>query len=191
MKKAFSVISIFILFWVSTTNAYANDQSSAVVKELLLVSGAYEQYKQMTIIMNENMKAGFLQGINNSISNRNIPEEKLKKINNLSSKYIDDFQAKTDEYIEKAMPWEQLVEKVYAPIYLEHFSEAEIRKVIEFYASDIGKKMVSATPIIMQKASTKIQQNYSHKINQFAIDVMQSSLSELQSKIEEICAGEC
>jgi hypothetical protein len=46
---------------------------------------------------------------------------------------------------------------LYAPLYAEHFDEKEIRTVIDFYASPIGRKTAAVLPEIAQSALGEIQ----------------------------------
>ncbi len=162
-----------------------------MVKELLAATGSEKQYRQMTQIMNQNMKNGFMQGLNHSLSQKDIPEDKLKKINALAEKSVAAFQKELTNYIETTMPWNKLVNEVYAPIFMKHFTKAEMKQALEFYNSEIGKKMVNTTPTIMQEAALHVQQNYGSKINQAAMGIVQDHLGELKSKIDTICDGDC
>lgn len=47
---------------------------------------------------------------------------------------------------------------LYAPVYAEHFSEAEIREIIAFYRSPVGRKMIELTAPLTQAGSRAIQE---------------------------------
>ena len=51
------------------------------------------------------------------------------------------------------------------PIYDKHYSFDEINKMIEFYRTDLGKKIISATPEIMQE-SMQVGQIWGKEIGQ-------------------------
>ena len=55
-------------------------------------------------------------------------------------------------WAEKTMRWENFEEKVVA-MYAEAFSEAEIRELIAFYETPVGRKMVSTGPALTQKGA--------------------------------------
>ena len=42
--------------------------------------------------------------------------------------------------------------RIYIPIYDKHFSHDDIKKLIQFYESPIGKKLIEATPRITQES---------------------------------------
>jgi len=46
---------------------------------------------------------------------------------------------------------------LYAPIYAEHFSETEMRQLIAFWDSPIGKKSIKLNPMLAQATHTAIQ----------------------------------
>lgn len=55
-----------------------------------------------------------------------------------------------DEFL-KEMDSDTLINMT-VPIYEKYYSDAEIKQLIDFYRSDIGKKVVLVTPMIMQES---------------------------------------
>jgi uncharacterized protein len=51
------------------------------------------------------------------------------------------------------------------PVYQKQFTEADLKKVIEFYETPVGKKYAAAVPVIMQE-SMQVGQEWGMKIGQ-------------------------
>jgi hypothetical protein len=52
-----------------------------------------------------------------------------------------------------------------SPIYQKHISEADLKKIIEFYQTPVGKKYAEKTPLIMQE-SMQVGQQWGMKIGE-------------------------
>lgn len=72
------------------------------------------------------------------------------------AEFWDDFMSKVDP--------DDLIEKV-IPIYKKHFSEEDIKAVIEFYDTPVGKKFIKAQPSIVQESSA-VGQEWGREIAQ-------------------------
>ena len=56
------------------------------------------------------------------------------------------------DFYAKNMRWENLKEELIA-IYMEEFSEVEVRELIAFYKTPTGKKAVTKMPLLMEKCA--------------------------------------
>jgi len=72
-----------------------------------------------------------------------------------------------DQFKQEIKP-EELTELV-VPVYERHFSDADVRELIKFYESPVGRKLVSTLPQITQEAMAAGQQwgqNLARKVQQ-------------------------
>jgi hypothetical protein len=68
--------------------------------------------------------------------------------------------------IKQEVNWEKMKEPMIA-IYLEHYSEKEIKDMIAFYKTETGQSMIKKMPMVMQDSmqlSQKIMQDLSPKL---------------------------
>lgn len=189
MKRKFRQLVLALACALLSGQAAA--ASDDLVAEFLEATGAQTQYREMTKIMNRSMKAGFMQGFKESIADREIPAGKRQAINELMAAEIDGFLSDVNGFVDRTMPWSALVSEVYGPTLRRHFSDDELRQIIAFHRTEVGRKMVDQMPTIMQEASLTVQQNYAPSINRFAVNAMQTRLAGLKDKVDGICAGEC
>jgi uncharacterized protein len=52
-----------------------------------------------------------------------------------------------------------------APVYQKHMTENDLKKIIEFYQTPVGKKYAEKTPVIMQE-SMQVGQQWGMKMGQ-------------------------
>ncbi len=76
------------------------------------------------------------------------------------------------EYYAEVLSYESLRDE-YAYVYMDHFSEAEIHKLIEFHESPVGQKLMTAQPIILRQTTEMGQER------------VMSRLDELRARIED------
>lgn len=114
---------IMVVALVLTGNAFAQDNAKIKdIKRLLELTGAADMGIQAL--------GSSMQGLRNS--NPNIPEE-----------FFTEFQ--------KQFNAELIVTNI-APIYDKHFTHEEIKELLKFYQTPLGKKTISTMPKIMEES---------------------------------------
>ncbi|MFX1451034.1 MAG: DUF2059 domain-containing protein, partial [Promethearchaeota archaeon] len=71
------------------------------------------------------------------------------------------------EILAEKIDLEELIEDIFIFIYEKHFSDYEIKELIQFYESPIGKKLLSISPKIFQEASLMAQERIERKLDEF------------------------
>jgi hypothetical protein len=77
------------------------------------------------------------------ISKMNVPED-LKEITKRHMSRVNDL-------VRREIGWDNL-KSDFIDIYVDEFSESDIREMITFYKSPAGKKFIEKSPILMQRA---------------------------------------
>lgn len=136
MKKIFLIAFITI----TASSAFAQDKTSYqnMVKKMLEANGS---------------EGAFKAGIKQMFSM--FREQK----SNVPSEVWNSFEA---EFEKTSM---DDLSVMLAPVYEKHLTEADLKKIIEFYETPAGKKFATATPLIMQE-SMQVGQEWGMKIAQ-------------------------
>ena len=143
---------------VITSTAVASPESHRqAVEEMLAIS----RVDQMLEPMMDNVMTVMQQ----QMSQVNIPEDK-KPI-------VDKYNQKIIETLRQEMRWENMQEDFVA-LYLEVYSEEEIRGLTDFYKTPLGQKMLDKMPELMQ-ASMQISQG-----------LLQQTLPKIQQLSQEM-----
>lgn len=120
---------------VSKAKAGASDSHVAAARELLVVTKTAELSKQVMTSVMQPMREALPQ----------VPPE-----------YWKELQAE--------MKGEELVE-LCIPAYTKHLTEEEIREIIKFYKSPIGRKLIEKQPLIMMDTMA-IGQEWGRKLGE-------------------------
>lgn len=156
MYRILTLTLLCTLFIISTAAASAESHRQAV-EELLAIS----RVDQMLEPMMDNVMSVMQQ----QMSQVNIPEDK-KPI-------VDKYNQKIIETLRHEMRWENMQEDFVA-LYLEAYSEEELRGLADFYKSPLGQKMLDKMPELMQ-ASMQISQG-----------LLQQTLPKIQQLSQEM-----
>lgn len=183
------IIGSLILLFLGTQPCMAveSNEELDVYNNFFTVTGTEAQYNQMLDIMMSQFQQGFSAGIQDTVQELDeiTAKEKgeIKKIINESmGNYLQTMKSK----ILEIMPFQELVENVYVPVYRKHFTLDEIKEITIFYKGELGQKFVSLTPTIMQESVGVINQNYNQKIMQATKETAESELFKIKRAIEEL-----
>lgn len=72
-----------------------------------------------------------------------------------------------------------LARVLYAPIYTRHFTDDELRELISFYRTPVGRKSLSALPVAMTEVTMQVVPALAPLINSLVNEVVASEKREL------------
>ncbi|MBS1605077.1 MAG: DUF2059 domain-containing protein [Bacteroidetes bacterium] len=90
---------------------------------------------------------------------------------NIISSYKQNYPAATTEFWDafmKEADMSQLFEKI-IPVYEQNFSDDDIKELIVFYQSPVGRKMIDKMPVIMQQ-SMQIGSDWGKQLSEKVIE---------------------
>lgn len=129
MKLKYFLSGIVLL--TSVIFCHSQDSYTAALKKYFEASGSAEAFKTAVTSMMSNFKN----------MNSQVPEEFWKEMENEMLKTsIDDLVT------------------VMVPVYKAHLSEADLKEIVKFYESSVGKKLAQKTPVITQESMQAGQQ---------------------------------
>ena len=158
-------------------------QDTALVRELLSLSGAEKQYDQVMTIMMDSIRAGFRQGFADAVRDKPVDAAKRERAQAIAERHMQQVLRDFSAEIRRVMPYDKLVSEVYAPLYLKHFSGAELADAIAFFRSPTGRKFADATPQLMQDSARIVNERYMPQLSRYMGQQMQE---HMQRMIEEI-----
>jgi len=174
---AFAVISL----------AYADDViTENTFYEYSEVAGFEKQYNQMINIFVSNFQNGMLQGLNNSLEEKEISEDLRRKITPVARQSAENLRIQFEHLFKNAVKFRDLVDDVYLPTYRKHFTEREMIELINFYKSPVGKKLSALTPTIMQESSTTFNQVYGLRVQELRGDLVKKEMDSLSEKVKSL-----
>lgn len=144
MKKLFIVLIVFTVVFAGIANSYA-DQNEDTLK-LLQITGSLDIGAQMGTAIAQQMIAS-LKNARPEVDPKafTILEEEIVNIINSEMKNNDGIVG-------------ELVK-----IYSKYYSHQDIKDLLKFYQSDLGKKLISTTPSVVQE-SMVVGQNWGQSL---------------------------
>lgn len=155
----FLILTLLATLLCSTT-AYASTESHRqAVEEMLTVSQVDKMF--------EPMMDNFMTMFQQQMSQLEIPEDKKPIIEKYNQEIV--------KVLREELQWEKTKDEFIA-IYLNVYTEEEVRELTKFYTSPIGQKMIDKMPALMQE-SMKVSQS-----------MMQQALPRIQALSQQMAA---
>ncbi len=127
MRNFLLTVLIFIACFFMPLTSHANETTHREAVE--------------TLLLLLDMKAAIKQGM-----------EQMLAIQMQQNPQFGLYQDVQRKFFEKYMSWENLKDEFIA-VFMEEFSENEIRELIEFYRSPTGQKTIKKMPVLMSKGA--------------------------------------
>lgn len=86
------------------------------------------------------------------------------------------------EFLEKHLSWER-VEPEFVALYIEHFSETELRQLTRFFSSEIGQKAISLQGVMFNEGAQIGQKRVQENIGELEAMIVQRA-QELEQGIQ-------
>jgi hypothetical protein len=141
MSRWFAVL---FLAFISLTAALAQQPSDPATKEdvqkLFEVQNSRKTFDSIMTVMKQQMPAVTRAAIAKQLPNA-TPEETAR---------LNAFMSDSLEKMFQNMPFDELMQAS-MPVYQHHFTHGEMQKLIQFYASPVGKKLLAEMPAIISE----------------------------------------
>jgi hypothetical protein len=128
----------------------------ATAEELINVTGATQLFNPLIAGVIEQAKILYLQQ-NPALA---------KDLNEITAKLRTDLAPRFTELTTEV-----------ATLYATHFTEAELKQILTFYQSPVGKKMLSQQPVVID-ASMKFAQSWANKLSDEVVAKMRDELKK-------------
>ena len=109
-------------------------QAIALAKELIILKGGHQMFDAVVPGVIEQAKDVFLP------TNPNLNKELVEVTGKLKLEYAN----KPDELLNEV-----------AKVYAMHFTEQELKEIVAFYKTPLGKKMLAEDPVAIQEGLTR------------------------------------
>jgi uncharacterized protein len=132
-------------------------QAIALAKELILLKGGQQMFGPVVPGVIESTKDVFLP------TNPNLS----KPLGEVSAQLKSEYASKSDELMNEV-----------AKVYATHFTEQELKEIVAFYKTALGKKLLTEDPIAIEAGFTRAKE----WANDFSNQVMTKMRAEMKKK---------
>ena len=71
------------------------------------------------------------------------------------------------EFLVKNINVNDFIEEIFVDLYAKYFTHPEIKELIKFYESPVGKKYINVSPQLMREATLKAEEYMKKKLEEF------------------------
>ena len=159
LQRAVRPAAIAVALVAASPAAHAQQPSAAsmlVAKQLIQVTGATGLFNPLIAGVVEQAKLLYLQQ----------DPALAKDLNEIAAKMRKDLQPRFAE-----------VTNEIARLYATHFTEQELKAILAFYRSPVGKKMLAQQPVVVN-SSMKFAQDWANKLSEQVTSKMRDELKK-------------
>jgi hypothetical protein len=156
LRPAVLALAVVAMSSAAQAQKKPSAQEMAAAKELTLLIGAADVSKPLIAGVVEQAKVVFLQQ-NPALSN---------DLNEISEKLRNELEPRISEFTDEV-----------ARLYALHFTEDELKAILAFYKSPVGKKMQAQQPLIVN-ASGQFAQEWASNLSDVALNRMRDELKK-------------
>jgi len=141
----------------------------------------------MLDIMISQFQQGFAAGLARAAEQVDqTASHKQEKMKHIMETTMTRYLQRLKQTIIDVMPFEDLVEHVFYPVYSKHFAMAEIQDMIAFFETPVGQKFIAVTPTLMQETIVLINQKYTPQFQAMNFKIVEEELANMQTALENL-----
>jgi hypothetical protein len=150
MRASVVLAALGVLAVAAPAAAEPSAAKRQLIVELLDLSGSgsSERVAQLFLLQIRGAYAGLVETV--LASETELPPEQLEALRRHLADF-DSFGAAFSERFPERIDLDALLESVYVPLYDEHFEEEELRAIVAFYHSPVGRKTLEVMPRLLQQ----------------------------------------
>ena len=198
MKNFFRVLTLFSLTLFSTfslllSQADAEDKALAAtpetVRELLQVMDLKTMMDQTMSQINLQVNSAIGQTIHASLQAdsqvQSLPLAEKEKIQQLATAFATQLLDKYNKQLPKEVKIAEIVEQLYYKLYPKYFSNEELKQLIAFYKSPLGKKVLTVMPSLTADIMHEMMTTIMPKIQALMKRIMQEEMPVFRAKYKD------
>lgn len=182
-----ALLTIIVLPVFSYSKADTASEEKKIFHKFFKVTGAEAQYNQMLDLMVRQFQQGFASGLQRQAAKvENAAQADKDRVIQLLKQAMFAYIEKIKQAMLTEMPFQELVDNVYYPIYSKYFHVSDIEEIIKFYESPVGQKFVSMSPILMQESVTGFNQQYGLKLRELSSRIADEEFAKIKPEIDKL-----
>lgn len=180
--------SLILCLLFAPLGAAAEDEippeKERLVRELIEVSGGEQMAGQVSRLILAEVQREYVVMLESELARRDDlgPDEKDALRQRLGSRRR--FAEKFNERFRDRVGYDEILERVYIPLYDKYFDEQEIREIVAFYRSPVGEKSLRVMPSLMQEALDRSSEIIAPRAMDLAREILTEERAEFPERRE-------
>jgi hypothetical protein len=160
-----------------------SESKRKLIRELIEITGGEKLFRQVSQITSAQLQQEFGGILESIVPERSgiSPEKKqqmIKQINQDMTRIMTQYNQRLMEKLD----FNQIMEKVYYPLYDKFFTEEDLQTLIDFYQTPTGKKTISVMPQLLQESIQRFSQIIQPQATQIFKEIFQQEIDRFNSK---------
>lgn len=178
--KVFIAIALLIASTIVVAESFDDD-----LKQLFELTGVKDNYAGLNNVIINQMQAGFFQSADQNIDGNSLSEEQKQQVGEILKTRFGEMVKNYQNYISEKMPYEQVEQEIYMPLYKETYTQDEIKELINFYNSPVGKKTIEFSQNIPERAAKKSAEKYDALITEYVKQQIDENINLVKKEMSE------
>ena len=180
-----AILAAGVLMQPAKSEAEASEAKQEMIRELLTIVGVVGMAEQMrdqqSVMELMQMQSSYHEMMELATSEQPDLSEENRQ---LLLARLDDFDAFAERFrtlFSQRLNFSTIIEAVYPPLYDKYFSEEELRQMVAFYRTPVGRKSIEVMAPLMQEAGRGIEE----AVWPLSIGLVQEIVAEERAKLAD------
>ncbi len=179
------ILTASALMQPATSDAELTKSKQEMIRELLTIVGVVGMAEQMrdqqSIVELMRIRPSYPEMMEFAVSEQtDLSEEDRQQL----LARLEDFDAFAERFralFAERLDFSQIIETVYPPLYDKYFSEEELREMLAFYSTPVGRKSIEVMSSLMQEAGGGVEA----AVRPLAVGLIQEIVAEERAKLAD------
>jgi hypothetical protein len=167
------------------SDAELTESKQGAIREVIAIVGfvgmAEQMREQQSMVELMQMQPSYPEMMEFAVSEQTdlSEEDRQRLLARLTD--FDAFAERFHSLFVERLDFSTIIETVYTPLYDKTFSEEELRQMLAFYRTPVGRKTIEVTPSLMQEAAAGVEA----AVRPLAIGLIQEIVAEERAKLAD------
>jgi hypothetical protein len=174
-----------VLLQPAKSEAEVAESKQEMIRELLTIVGiagmAEQMRDQQSVVELMQMQPSYHEMMELAASEQTDLSEEDRQLLLARLENFDAFAERFRTLFNERLNFTTIIETAYPPLYDKHFSEEELRQMVTFYRTPVGRKSIEVMPSLMQEAAIAIEQ----AVRPLSVGLIQEIVAEERAKLAD------
>jgi hypothetical protein len=178
-----AILAAGVLMQPAKSEAEAGDTKQELIRELLTIVGivgmAEQMRDQQSVVELMRMQPSYHEMMEWATSQEADLGEEDRQLLLARFDDFDTFAERFRALFNERLNFSTIIETVYPPLYEKTFSEEELRQLVTFYRTPVGRRSIEMMPSLMQEAAEAVD----GVVRPLAVGLVQEIVAEERAKL--------
>jgi len=180
-----AMVVVGVLLQPALSRAEPSESKQQAIRELLSIVGVAGMAEQMRdqqgVVELMRMQPSYVRMMELAVSEQTDLSDADRDRLRARLADFDAFAARFHALFTSQLDFEPIIDSVYPPLYDKYFSEEELRQMLAFYRTPVGRKTIAVMPSVMQEAGEGIE----NAVRPLSVRLIQQIVAEERDKLTD------